>query len=117
MKSLRELLEPRLRVANGFTDARDLLDIVHQIQHRKATDPRDQIYSALSLAQDGREFQVDYSLSVEKTFENLYHYIRLKYKDRWVINVKISATNQSRLGIPPFKQYPRLRRIEWFRWL
>ena len=51
---------------NGFTDAPDLFDVVHDIRHRKATDSRDHIYSALALAKDGREFQVDYSLSVER---------------------------------------------------
>jgi hypothetical protein len=95
-------LEFGLRVTHGFTEAPDLLDVVHEMRHRKATDSGDEIYSACGLAKDGNEFQVDYSQSAEETFENLYHYVRLKYKDRWVSNVKISATNQSRLGIPPF---------------
>jgi hypothetical protein len=88
MKSLRELLEFGLRVTHGFTEAPGLLDVVHEMRHRKATDSRDEIYSACGLAKDGKEFQVDYSLSAEEAFENLYHYVRLKYKDRWQVMLK-----------------------------
>jgi hypothetical protein len=56
----------RHHLINGFTGAPDLFDVVHDIRHRKASDSRDHIYSALALAKDGREFQVDYSLSVER---------------------------------------------------
>jgi hypothetical protein len=95
MRSLRELLELGLRVKKGIADSQDspdLLDVVHEMRHRKVTLLQDSIYSVLALARDGREFKVDYSSSVDETFENLYQYIRLKYGHRWDGNANISNT-------------------------
>jgi Heterokaryon incompatibility protein (HET) len=95
MRNLRELLELGLRVKRGIADSQDspdLLDVVHEMRHRKVANLRDSIYSVLALARDGGEFKIDYSLSVEETFENLYHYIRLKYGPRWDGNADISNT-------------------------
>jgi hypothetical protein len=97
LRNLRELLELGARVANGISDAQespDLLDIVHEFRHRKVTNKSDCIYSVLALARDGREFQVDYRRSTEDTYESLYHYIRLKYKDRWESHVDSSVTDR-----------------------
>jgi hypothetical protein len=87
MRGLRELLEIGLRTSNGFAitrEAPDLVDLVHETRHRKFAVEQDSIYSVLALAQDGQDFQVDYSLSVEQTFLNLYHYVRIKHHDRWL---------------------------------
>ena len=86
MRNLRELLELRLRTLGGYPDGEethDLLDVVHEMRHRKVTCLRDSIYSVLALARDGRDFEVDYYNSVDETFQRLYHYTRLKYKDQW----------------------------------
>jgi hypothetical protein len=97
MRSFRELLEIGLRTSNGFATAQelpDLVDLVHETRHRKFTNIRDSIYSVLALAHDGQEFQADYSLSVEETFANLYHYLRIKHRDRWLGDEDLKDTNR-----------------------
>jgi hypothetical protein len=96
MRNLRELLELRLRTLCGYPDgeeSHDLLDVVHEMRHRKVTCPKDSIYSVLALARDGRDFEVDYRNSVEETFRRLYHYTRLKYKDQWESGADMDMSN------------------------
>ncbi|KAL5331159.1 hypothetical protein ACEPPN_000688 [Leptodophora sp. 'Broadleaf-Isolate-01'] len=86
MRNLRELLELGLKTLGGYPDgeeSHDLLDVVHEMRHRKVTNLQDSMYSVLALARDGKDFLVDYDYSVDDTYRRLYHYTRLKYKDQW----------------------------------
>lgn len=93
MRSPRELLELGSRLA-GSTIKEDLMDAVHERRHLKCLDPRDHIDANLSLAKDPKDFQVDYTASVADTFEKLYHYTRIKYKDMWSGLAELAATRQ-----------------------
>jgi hypothetical protein len=96
MRNLRQLLELGLRTLGGYPDggeSHDLVDIVHEMRHRKVTMLADSVYSVLALAQDGRDFQVDYNHSVDEIYRRLYHCTRLKYKDQWESGSGIDMSN------------------------
>lgn len=93
MRSLKELLELGSRLS-GSAIKEDLMGAVHERRHLKYLDPRDHIYANLSLATDSKDFQDDYTASVADTFEKLYHYTRIKYKDMWSGLAELAATRQ-----------------------
>ena len=96
MTPLRELLELGLRATNktAHDTIPDLLDVVHDMRHRKATLEVDRIYSVLALVPDGKQFKVDYGHDTKETFERLYHHTRLKYADQWDENPDTSTSGR-----------------------
>lgn len=81
---LLEVIELQIRERadeGGFHLRRDLLDLVYDLRHRQAADPRDQIFAMLGLA-EGRTtdlggFRPDYTDSVEEVHEKIMKAIRI----------------------------------------
>ncbi|TPX18497.1 uncharacterized protein E0L32_011610 [Thyridium curvatum] len=76
-RPLTELLEQSLSYTNkkrGRVEPPSLLDIVHSMRHRNATDPRDKIYAMMGLAlpEAVAGFIPDYSESWQDTYERFY---------------------------------------------
>lgn len=76
-RPVRELLEQSLAAEarrRGTVEAPTLLDVMHSIRHRKATDPRDRIYGVMSLVTPAEVAGLvpDYTLSWEETYRRFY---------------------------------------------
>ncbi|KAJ4418733.1 hypothetical protein N0V82_005406 [Gnomoniopsis sp. IMI 355080] len=78
LEPLLELIELQIRERadeSGLHLRRNLLDVVYDLRHREAVDPRDQIVAVLGLA-EGRDmelggFRVDYSHTIEQVHEEM----------------------------------------------
>jgi hypothetical protein len=49
----------------------DMLDIAHELRHRRTSDPWDKFFAVIGLTEDLQpgDFEPDYSKSVEETYE------------------------------------------------
>jgi hypothetical protein len=75
MTPLIEIVELSAIKASGMRPVVGLLDVVHNMRHRKATDRRDMIYALIGLAEEEPRFEPDYSLRYEELYHRLLEHV------------------------------------------
>ena len=90
MRPLLEVLEHMVMNTSQQIERRtrnDVLDYIHNLRHRQATDPRDMIFGLLALDPEtlGPDFQPDYRLSKEEVF--------LRFSNRYLESLRKSLSD------------------------
>ncbi|KAI1142446.1 heterokaryon incompatibility protein-domain-containing protein [Hypoxylon sp. FL0543] len=98
-RPLRELLEQSLAAdarRSGTVEVPSLLDVIHSLRHRRVTDPRDQIYAAMSLASPAEvaDLVPDYSLSWEGTYQRFFDLVERQVRG----NPEVTLDEMTRVG-------------------
>jgi hypothetical protein len=58
--------------ARGFEVKSTIIDVLHDMRHRKSTDPRDMIFALLGLGLETYGVMADYEISREETYGRLF---------------------------------------------
>lgn len=58
--------------ARGFEVRTTIIDVLHDMRHRKSTDPRDMIFALLGLGLETYGVMADYEISREETYRRLF---------------------------------------------
>jgi len=75
MTPLIEIVELSVMKTRGMRPLISSLDIVHNMRHRKATDPRDKVFALISLAENEPPFEVDYNQPKEELYQRLFEHV------------------------------------------
>lgn len=81
MTPMVEMIELANIKAHGLRPTIGSLDIMHNMRHRNATDPRDMVFALSSLAPDMKGFQIDYTMSRDELYHALFKHIEEVYGD------------------------------------
>lgn len=67
----------------------DMLDIAHELRHRRTSDPRDRFFAVRGLMEDLQpgDFEPDYSESVEETYERFRKYLSVPVNEECGLSV------------------------------
>ena len=67
----------------------DMLDIAHELRHRRTSDPRDRLFAVRGLMEDLQpgDFEPDYSKSVEETYERFSKYLSVSVNEKCGLSV------------------------------
>src|SRR5205085_664205 len=83
------LLLQQKRLAGKSYIVPDMLDIAHELRHRKTSDPRDRFFAVRGLMEDLQpgDFEPDYSESVEETYQRFRKYLSVSVNKELGLNV------------------------------
>jgi hypothetical protein len=83
MKPLMEMVELAYMKAHNFQCEVGTVDIIHNLRHRQATDPRDMVFALATLAKHEPEFKVDYAWTIEEVHQQFFKHVKKIYGKNW----------------------------------